>query len=94
MKWVELYKYFKALKEFSGLFDLICRPFTMKEKIFNLVVIIWNGKHFEFNPSRFNPRQREKIKLIFHTSLWFLIGFYESPKGEKTNMNVKNRNFM
>ena len=40
MKWVELYKYFKALKGFSGLFDLICRTFTMKEKIFNLVVII------------------------------------------------------
>ena len=41
-----------------------------------------------------NPRRREKIKLIFHTSLWFLKGFYESLKGEKTKVNVKNRNFM
>ena len=35
------------------------------------------------NPSRPNPRQREKINLnfYFHTSLWCLKRFYERLKG-------------
>ena len=36
-----------------------------------------------FNPSRPNPRRREKVKLnfYFHTSLWCLKRFYEGLKG-------------
>ena len=38
---------------------------------------------FAFNPSRFNPGRREKIKsnFYFHTSLWCLKRFYEGLKG-------------
>ena len=52
-----------------------------------------------FNPSRPNPRRREKIKLhfYFHTSLWCLKRFYEGHKGlhktfKGTSKKCENKN--
>ena len=66
--------------------------FTLKEKIFDFFVIIWNEKHSEFNPSRSDPGRREKINLnfYFHISLWFLKRFYKDLDGDKIIVKIRS----
>ena len=50
----------------------------------------WQSKTFTFNPSRPNPRRREKIKLNFYfqTSLRYLKRFYEGTTRKCKNKNL------
>ena len=56
-------------------------------KLFTIYEKWWN-----FNPSRFNPGRREKIKInfYFHTSLWSLKRFYEGLWGTTKKCEDKN----